>query len=62
MGGLGNVVLLVLVVAAAAVLFLFACPYFAQIGHPGLCYVFYAVLIVTLLYARAGSARKRRLR
>lgn len=55
-----NLVLLIFVLLAALVLFFFGCPWLDAIGHPRLCYLFYGVLILVLLYARTGSNRRRR--
>ena len=55
-----NLILLVFVAVAGVVLFFYGCPRLDAIGHKGLCYFFLAVLIVVLLYARAGAAPKRR--
>ncbi len=55
-----NDILLVFVAAAAFVLFFIGCPWLVAMGHTGLCYVFFAVLIVVLLYARAGAAPRKR--
>jgi uncharacterized membrane protein YkvI len=61
MNNLGrNLILLVFVAASAFILFFIGCPWLVAIGHPGLCYVFFAVLIVVLLYARAGAAPRKR--
>ena len=62
MSGVGNLILLVTVAIAAFLMFLVVCPYFDQIGHKGLCYVGYGVLIVTLLYARGSRPRKPQIR
>jgi hypothetical protein len=60
--GIGNLVLLVAVAIAAFIMFLVVCPWFDQMGHKGMCYVGYGVLIVVLLYARSSTPRKPRLR
>jgi hypothetical protein len=62
MSGMGNLILLITVAIAAFLMFFVVCPWFDQIGHKGVCYVGYGLLIVTLLYARTSSARKPRIR
>ncbi|MBV9087193.1 MAG: hypothetical protein JOY79_06900 [Acidobacteriaceae bacterium] len=57
----GHIVLLVAVAIAAALMFLVVCPWFDQIGHKGICYVGYGVLILALLYARGSATRKSRI-
>lgn len=55
-----NLILLICVGAAAAVLFLFACPWLEAIGHKYLCHGFFVILIVILIFARAGGGPKPR--
>ena len=58
----GNLVLLVAVGIAAFLMFLVICPWFDQLGHRGMCYVGYGILILVLLYARGTATRRPRMR
>ncbi len=55
-----NLVLAVFVFIAGAVLFFYGHPWLDAMGHGWLSYVFFAILIVVLLYARAEVRTKRR--
>ncbi len=58
MRNLGNsLVLLIFVVAAAAVLFFYACPWLEALGHKYLCHGLFVILIIVVWYVRPGHAR-----
>ena len=55
-----NLILLICVGSAAGVLFLIACPSLEAIGHKHVCHGFFLLLIVILIFARAGGGPKTR--
>ncbi len=49
-----NFIFVLLVIIAAAIFFVYACPYFDQVGQRWVCFIVAAALVLVLLYGRSS--------
>jgi 4-hydroxybenzoate polyprenyltransferase len=55
-----NLVLALCIAVAAVFLFLWVCPYMADLGHRKLCIALYGLLLLIYVFGRANVVRPRR--
>jgi hypothetical protein len=55
-----NLILAAIIAAAAAVLFLWVCPWLAIFGHERLCIALYALLMIIYVFGRADVVRPKK--